>query len=340
MTSFSGALRRSLSDTVKIDQGMLRYVLDQSRDCIKILGPDGSVSYVNDHGRCALGISNLESVLGKAWPSLWPEESRQAVEFALADAQAGRGSEFEAWRPDGQGEPRWWRISVSPLLDGDGSLAGILTVSREITEHVQLRESQQTLALELRHRLRNAYTIASAIVMQSARGTPEVQPFADVVCARLADVALSQTQLLEAGEKSWELAELIRTLVTAHGEGATRIRFAGAASTCVDGHEAMLVALVVGELTNNSLKYGALGRLKSVSLSWKEDEKTLTLQWRETLNTVGDAALKARNAESGYSMMERMARSQRAAFEHRVENGQLIVDLKIKRNRVVRSVQD
>ena len=33
----------------------------------------------------------------------------------------------------------------------------------------------------------------------------------------------------------------------------------------------MLIALVVGELTNNSLKYGALRNRNSVSLSWTID---------------------------------------------------------------------
>lgn len=45
------ALQRSLSDVGSIDQSMLRYVLDQSLDCIKILGPAGEVKYVNSHGR-------------------------------------------------------------------------------------------------------------------------------------------------------------------------------------------------------------------------------------------------------------------------------------------------
>jgi two-component sensor histidine kinase len=71
----------------------------------------------------------------------------------------------------------------------------------------------------MRHRLRNAYAIASAIVMQSARGDPNRLGFAELVCARLADVALSQTQLLDAANKTWALSDLVRTLIAAHGEG-------------------------------------------------------------------------------------------------------------------------
>lgn len=84
--------------------------------------------------------------------------------------------------------------------------------------------------------------------------------FADSVSSRLADVALSQARLLDAGEKTWALAELVDMLVAAHGESAAGVRFTGTTSVEVDGHQAMLIALVLGELTNNSLKYGALRR--------------------------------------------------------------------------------
>ncbi|HWJ39299.1 MAG TPA: PAS domain-containing protein [Sphingomicrobium sp.] len=324
-------MRRSLMEAVKIDYGMLRYVLDQSRDCIKILGPDGTVDYINSEGRCALEIDDLNAVLGKPWPDLWPEEARPLVDEALRKAKTGESSEIEAHRPGATCEPRWWQASVSPLMDGDSSLAGILIISRDVTEPVRLRESEQTLLLEMRHRLRNAYTIASAVVMQSAAADDSARSFADSVCGRLADVALSQTRLLEAGKKSWVVSDLVRNLVEAHGEGAAAIRYAGTASATIDGHEAMLVALVIGELTNNSLKYGALRRRRSVSLSWSIDQGQLSLVWREAL--VGKAAegVAARDDSSGYSMMARMARAQRAMFSHSIDNGELKVSLTLAR---------
>ena len=323
-------MRRSLSEAVKIDQGMLRYVLDQSRDCIKILGPDGTVNYINSEGRCALEISNMSLVLGKPWPDMWPEEARPLVEEALRKAQAGESSEIDAYRPSSSHESRWWQASVSPLMEESG-LAGILVISRDITDLMRLRETEQTLLMEMRHRLRNAYTIASAVVMQSAASDRSVQPFADLVAARLADVALSQTRLLEAGDKEWAVIDLIRTLVQAHGEGANSIRYAGTAEAAVDGHGAMLIALVVGELTNNSLKYGALGRSKSVSLSWSVDEGRLALLWQEALPQERARALTPRDPSSGYAMMARMARAQRATFEHEVADGELTVRLRLAR---------
>ena len=330
MSNRPGTARSALGHSVQIDQGALRHVLDQARDCIKILAPEGQVEYVNSQGRCALAISDLRSVCGKRWPELWPEPSRPTIESALKRAKSGEGSEIEAWRPNSQGEHRWWRISVSPLREDDGDLAGILTISRDVTEHVKLRESEQTLAQEMRHRLRNAYTVASAIVIQSARNDEAARPFAERVCGRLADVAISQSRLLEAGDKSWTVADLVRTLIEAHGEGSGSIRFAGEADAVIDGHEAMLIALVIGELTNNSLKYGALRHRRSVTLSWTDQSGNLELRWREPLGIVDTKTLQARDPGSGYSLMARMARSQGAKFEHHVEEGELRVSLDLR----------
>ena len=323
------ALHRSLKGLGTIDENMLRYVLDQSLDCVKILGPGGEIKYINNHGRCALEIEDFAAIEGKPWAELWPEGSREIIARAVEQAQSGEGSQIEASRPDPRGDERWWRISVSPL-QSDGDLVGMLIISRDVTAHVSLRESEQTLALELRHRLRNAYTVASAIVMQSARSYPEAIPFAETVCGHLANVAISQARLLEAGSRSWPLAELVRTLIEAHGDGATRIRYAGDAEAAVDGHAAMVISLIVGELTNNSLKYGALREGRAASLSASLEDSMIVIRWVEQTDAAGVTALAPRDAGSGYAMMERMARAQRATFEHELNDGVLRVTLRVR----------
>lgn len=329
-TKFS-ALKRSLGNAGKIDQDMLRYVLDQSRDCIKILSPAASVEYINSEGQCALVVADLAKVCGSYWPDLWPEESRPAIEKAVQLARHGEGTVLEAWRPSPTGHKSWWQVSVSPLQESSGELAGILTISRNTTEHVALRESERTLMLEMKHRLRNAYTVASAIVTQSARGGVEHRSFAESVSNRLADIALAQTRLLEAGEKSWTVAELIQTLVAAHGESATGVRYTGKANIDVDGHQAMLIALVIGELTNNSLKYGALKNGKQLRLSWTANER-LTIRWHEPLARPLASPLGARASGSGYSLMTRMAKSQRALFKFEADDVELRAELSMEYN--------
>jgi len=315
----------------KSDWAAIRRILDQARDCIKILEPEGRIHYINSEGRCALAIADPAAACGKLWPGLWPDESKPTIESALEKARSGESCEIEAARPNRAGETTWWRISVSPLRESDGGLEAILTISRDITAHVRLRESQQTLALEMRHRLRNAYTIASAILMQSAPKDPDMLSFVESVCGRLANVALSQSRLIEAGDEDWTLSELLRNLVAVHGQGPNSIRFCGSADAAIDRNEATVIALVISELTNNSLKYGALRQHRDVMLSWTDEGDHLTLNWREPFVGASASGVRPRDSNSGYSMMQRLARSQGATFEHVISDEQLSVTLRLRK---------
>jgi two-component sensor histidine kinase len=92
----------------------------------------------------------------------------------------------------------------------------------------------------------------------------------------------------------------------------------------------MVVALVIGELTNNSLKYGALRDGRSVSLTASLEEGIISLRWLERTNAAKGEKLAARDAGSGYAMMERMARAQRAVFRHGLSDGELQVELRVQ----------
>lgn len=300
-------------------------MLDGCQDCIKILSAEGIVEYVNSAGQRAFQSADTAKLCGQYWPDLWPAESRSMIENTLHAAKLGCGSTIEVWRPDATNRERWWQVSVSPLKECSSFDADIMTVSRDISEHVRLRDAERRLALEMKHCLRNAYSVASAIVTQSAQDCDAHYEFAEAVSRRLADIALSQTQPLDAGQTSWTLNELVESLLSAHGGRANGVRFAGEVDLMVTGQEATLVALMIGELANNSLKHGALRKQKAVSLVWFNRSR-VTIQWREPLVPPLDNSLHA-EARSGYSLLRRMADSQRAAFNWEVDNDGLRAEL-------------
>ena len=78
---------------------MLAAVLDQSADCIKVLGPSGSLDFMNRNGRCAMGIDDFSLVAGLDWWELWPEESKHLVRDAVATAHREGSARFEAFCP-------------------------------------------------------------------------------------------------------------------------------------------------------------------------------------------------------------------------------------------------
>lgn len=109
-----------------------RQIVELSGECIKEIDLDGIVAAVNHNGLKLLRAESEAEVVGRTWTEMWPGEARQAVENAVAAALRGDRSEFEGSCPDFSGEPRDWRVRVSPLLE-DGLVSSILAVSADVT---------------------------------------------------------------------------------------------------------------------------------------------------------------------------------------------------------------
>ncbi len=122
-------------------ENFLRSVLDASTDCIKVVGTDGALRYMNVNGQCAMEIDDVSCVRGADWASLWPLEAAGLVRDAIATAVDGRTTRFEAFCPTAKGTPKWWEVSVAPILDGAGLVSSIVSVSRDITERKRAEEA-------------------------------------------------------------------------------------------------------------------------------------------------------------------------------------------------------
>jgi PAS domain S-box-containing protein len=123
------------------------WAFEQSPDCIKILDIDGGLQAMNRNGQCAMEIDDFSHVIGKNWPSLWPDDARHKVHAAMASALAGASGHFDAFCPTAKGSPRWWDVLVTPILDSDGKVANLLSVSRDITEaHLAVEQRLELVA--------------------------------------------------------------------------------------------------------------------------------------------------------------------------------------------------
>lgn len=105
------ALAGAFSDA---SENMLAAILDQSADCIKVIGEGGTVDYMNRNGQCAMEVDDFCTIAGQAWTALWLAEAGPTIRAAMAKAQAGEAARFEAFCPTAKGSPRWWDVSVSP----------------------------------------------------------------------------------------------------------------------------------------------------------------------------------------------------------------------------------
>lgn len=131
-------------------EAFLRSVLDASTDCIKVVEADGTLSYMNPNGLCAMEIDDFSAVKGAEWACLWPDESAGQVREAIEAVRTAAGTRFEAFCPTAKGTPRWWDVSVAPIRDARGEVQRIVSVSRDITTRKHAEDALATSEAQLR----------------------------------------------------------------------------------------------------------------------------------------------------------------------------------------------
>ncbi len=263
----------------------LASVLAQSIDCVKLLGTDGSVQWMNVNGLCAMEISDFESVRDTEWALLWPREARGQIADGLAKARAGEAARFDAYCPTASGSPKWWNVTISPVSDGDGRAAGFLAISRDVTEIQLAREAIEVVAAELRHRLKNTYTMIGSLLIGFARGTPGCESFARDMQARLISLSAAQS-LFSAHDAPCELSALITALVSPFATPGCQMDIARIPQIDVAQPQADAIALVLGEMAVNSAKYGAVAHGGSVSIGTTCSGGQLSITWDENFTGV------------------------------------------------------
>ena len=289
----------------------LAAVLDQSIDCVKLISPDGGVRWMNGNGLCAMEIDDFAAVQGRQWADIWPDEARQAIGTSLGAARTGQPARFTSFCPTAKGAPRWWDVTVSPVKGVDGEDAGFLAISRDITEAETSREALEIAAAELRHRLRNTYTMVGSLLSGFARGNPDRETFAEEMVSRLVSLSAAQS-LFSTHEAPCKVAVLIQALVKPfEGSGAV-IEIGRLPATLVDQGQADAIALVLGELAVNSAKHGALSSAGRLDVDAVEDAGQLRITWSE--EGPRPVQLHARAGGQGLALIERIVRARRGTL--------------------------
>lgn len=293
---------------------MLAAILDQSADCIKVIGPAGTLDFMNSNGRCAMGIDDFAAVAGKNWWDMWPAEAQPLIRQAIASAHDGLNSRFEAFCPTATGDPRWWDVSVAPLRDEHGDLKGLISVSRDISSDIAGRQLRETAAAEMKHRLHNAYTLTSAIVMATARGNAEREEFAREIVERLQRLGIAQSLLLDGDAiGTADLDTLVRRLTEPFCGDSATLHIAPLPALNLGETQVRTLALALGEFSTNSNKYGALGHGGRIKIDGSVNDGVLALSWRETLNRPVEA--KAREGSSGLKLIRRTLTAHRGSLD-------------------------
>src|SRR5215470_10917158 len=175
-------------------------------------------------------------------------------------------------------------LTISPVKDAEGRIAGASAIHRDITARKRAEEHEKMLMAELNHRVKNVLARVDMVAMSSRSGSSSIDEFIRSLKGRIQSMAAAHALLSQKGWHDVGLQALV------HSQLAP---YAADANVAIHGTDVMLtpaaiqaMGMVLHELVTNAAKHGALsvptGR---VAVSWdcKPDghAENLVFAWRE-----------------------------------------------------------
>lgn len=176
-----------------------------------------------------------------------------------------------------------FRVASLLLFLGFGGL-NVYFMQRLKVANVQSVEHEAQLELinrELKHRIKNLFTIASSICQQTIKSGKSPQEMTQAVSGRIHAVAAAQDLLSVRSNEGADLAGLIEALVRTVAPDPSRFRTSGT-SVRLPAQATTPFALILHELGTNALKYGAWSaETGTVVVAWTMENGRLFFDWRE-----------------------------------------------------------
>ncbi len=141
---------KAAEEALRESEEFNRRIVESSSDCIKILDPEGRLLYISERGQKLLGIEDALPYINSSWIELWPGEGRLSALAAIEQAKASGFAMFQAYGPTPQGQAKWWDTVITPITDGQGRVARLLAISRDISESKQAEDSLKSALEEVR----------------------------------------------------------------------------------------------------------------------------------------------------------------------------------------------
>jgi diguanylate cyclase (GGDEF)-like protein/PAS domain S-box-containing protein len=135
-------------EALRESEQFARSVVESSVDCVQVLDPDGHLIFMNGPGLALMGIEDFALVRGRLWPWLMPEEMAAQARHAIRMAKAGHTSRLTGFCPTAKDVPKWWDVTISPILGAGGEVMRLLAVSRDVTER---QRAEQQIAYMAYH---------------------------------------------------------------------------------------------------------------------------------------------------------------------------------------------
>lgn len=146
---------RQAREALAQERNLLRTLIDTLPDCIFVKDTAGRFLMVNAQGAQGRKAGSPDEVVGKTDFDFMAEDlaaKHQAQERAILQSGAPLVNHEEAIRTR-SGEMRWFLTTKAPFTDGEGNIAGLVGISRDITDRKHAEEAllRRTNALQTLH---------------------------------------------------------------------------------------------------------------------------------------------------------------------------------------------
>jgi PAS domain S-box-containing protein len=126
--------RKKSEKALARSEGRLRQIIETEPECVKVLGPDGTLLEMNPAGLAMIEADSLEQVRGRSvYRYIAPDHREAFVALTEKVLRGGSGTlEFELVGL--KGTRRWLDTHAVPLRDASGKARGLLAITRDITQ--------------------------------------------------------------------------------------------------------------------------------------------------------------------------------------------------------------
>ena len=259
-----------ISERKKHEQARSRLaaIVESSQDAIIAHGLDGTVTSWNNGAQRLFGTPASEAV-GQPMPALVRDALPRDWLDMLERLQRGdQLPSFECAGSAKNGQAVEVSVTVSPVLEGNGRIAGVSLVARDISARRTGEQKAALLLGELDHRVKNILAIVSAVISQTLKTTSTPEAFATEVNGRVQAIAKAHSLLTQSKYGELSLRAILQTELAPYDHGAGSVVVTGQ-NVVLTPKAGLALAMAVHELASNAAKYGALSTIVGrLTVAW------------------------------------------------------------------------
>ena len=269
-----------------LENALLAAIVESSDDAIVSKSLDGIVTSWNGAAERLFGYTAAD-IIGRPVALLAPAGRESEMPAILERIRRGeRVDHFETVRRRKDGTLVEVSLTVSPIRDARGRLAGASKIARDITERRRAEQERELRFGELRHRVKNLLAMTQALARRTATEGRSSEEYRDAFLGRLMALARAHELAFGTEDKGADLATLVELTLDPYAGDRGAVAVVAGPPVMLEEAKVQALALVLHELATNAVKHGALSaREGRVRIGWEVEEageaRRLRLRWEE-----------------------------------------------------------